>query len=197
MGGLGLVSGQSCGRTGRSAAGSPARRPPSSITGEPPPHPGRRLDGHCRLAGPKPIPPLSSVASCAVEAGDLTFTFSTFLDVIFVLPTRCFYIRLKSRTKIRVEWNMPWGSDFCLCVLTWKCFEVSEQLSSWLLDPSGTFLVTVRATALVRHDLRFVFSPWKNQTEVSSVYKQFYKPFTVPENKFLSVHIIWGRFCSL
>lgn len=49
------------------------------------------------------FPPLSGVASYIPEAGELKSTYPTFLDVIYSLPTKCLYRRLKSRSEIRVE----------------------------------------------------------------------------------------------
>lgn len=43
------------------------------------------------------------MTSYILEAGELKSTYPTFLDVIYSLPTKCLYRRLKSRPEIRVE----------------------------------------------------------------------------------------------
>lgn len=90
------------------------------ITGNPPPR--KYDDGYHRLACSEFLP-LSSMASYSSEDGKRKYTFPTFLDVIYVLPTRCLYVRLKSRTEIRVEGTWHVAPLFCWCRLKWKRFD--------------------------------------------------------------------------
>ena len=99
------VERQACGHQEIPSAGSRA-----PITGHPPtththtrPHQKSTVMDIADWLVQNQFPPLSSVASYTAEAGELKSTFPTFLDVIYVLPTRCLYIRPESRTEIRVE----------------------------------------------------------------------------------------------